>query len=140
MGPTLKSSGRTVDLPRNRRHELFPVPLSLADTAGELHHIQKSALGKILEVGISVETLPASDVDTCTILDSQTIAQASGKLKSANTFGDLARMFSSTCFSYMRKPCTRVDGVFYRYEKDSITAGTRSFRKGVAANDLFDGS
>ena len=36
-----KSSWRTVDLAEILRHELFPVPLSLADTAGELHHTQK---------------------------------------------------------------------------------------------------
>ena len=51
-----KSSGRNIDLPRILQHELFPVPLSLEDTAGELHHSQKSALGQILEAGISVET------------------------------------------------------------------------------------
>ena len=38
-----KSSWRTVDLAEILRHELFPVPLSLADTAGELHHTQKAA-------------------------------------------------------------------------------------------------
>ena len=124
-----KSSGRNIDLPRILQHELFPVPLSFADTAGELHHSQKSALGQILEAGISVETLPVSDVNTCTILDGQALVQAIGKPKSAKTFGDLARIFSSTCLSYMKKPCTRVDVVFDRYEKDSIKAGTRSFRK-----------
>ena len=70
-------------MPRILQHELFPVPLSLADTAGELHHSQKSALGQILEAGISVETLPVSDVNTCTILDGQALVQAIGKPKSA---------------------------------------------------------
>ena len=31
---------------------MFPVPLSLGDTAGELHHTQKAALGHILEEGV----------------------------------------------------------------------------------------
>ena len=128
-----KSSGRTIDLPRILQHELFPVPLSLADTAGELHHTQKSDLGQILEAGTSVEKLPASDINTCTIIDGQALVQATGEPKSANTFGDLAQIFSSTCLSYMKKPCTRVDVVFDRYEKDSIKAGTRSFRKGTGS-------
>ena len=127
------SSGHTIDLPRILQHELFPVPLSLADTAGELHHTQKSALGQILEAGTSVEKLPASDINTCTIIDGQALVQATGKPKSANTFGDLAQIFSSTCLSYMKKPCTRVDVVFDRYENDSIKAGTRSFRKGTGS-------
>ena len=107
--------------------------MSLADTAGTLHHAQKSALGHILEEGISVETLPASDIKTCTILNGQALVQVIGKPKTATTFGDLAREFSSACLSYLRRPCTRVDVVFDRYEKDSIKAGTRAFRKGVGS-------
>ena len=59
--------GRTIDLHRIFQHKLLSVHLSLADTAGELHHSHKPALGLILEAGISVETLPVSDVNTCTI-------------------------------------------------------------------------
>ena len=33
----------------------------------------------------------------------------------------------------MRRPCTRVDVVFDRYEKDSIKADTREFQKGVGS-------
>ena len=37
-----KRSGQTVELPRTFRHTKFPIPLSLADTAGvQLHHTQK---------------------------------------------------------------------------------------------------
>ena len=125
-----KSSWRTVDLADILRHELFPVPLSLSDTAEELHHAQKAALGHVLENGVTVETLPASEENICTILVDRALVQAIGKPKSAKTFGDLAQMFSSTCLSYLKKPCTRVDVVFDRYEKDSIKAVTRSFRKG----------
>ena len=128
-----ESSGRTVDLPRILRHELFLVPLSLADMAGELHQTQKSALYQILDADISVETLPVSDVNTCTILDVQALVQTTGKPKFANTFGDLARIFISTCLSYTRKPCIRVDVVYDNDEKDSKKAGTRSFRKGVGS-------
>ena len=125
-----KSSWRTVDLPEILRHQLFPVPLSLADTAGELYHAHKAALGNVLEKGVTVETLPTSEENTCTIIDDQALVQAIGKSKSAKTFGDLSQMFSSTCLSYLKKPCPRVDVVFDRYEKDSIKAVTRSFRKG----------
>ena len=107
--------------------------MSLADTAGTLHHAQKSALGHILEEGISVETLPASEIKTCTILDGQALAQVIGKPKATTTFGDLARDFSSACLSYLRRPCTRIDVVFDRYENDSIKTGTREFWKGVGS-------
>ena len=109
-----KSSGRTVYLAEKLWHELFPVPLSLADTAGELHHTQKAAFRKlhVLEKGVTVETLPASEEKICTTLDDQALVQAIGKPKSARTFGDLAQIFSSTCLSYLKKLCTRVDVVF----------------------------
>ena len=55
------------------------------------------------------------------------------KPKTATTFGDLAREFSSACLSYLRRPCTRVGVVFDRYKKDSIKAGTKEFRKGVGS-------
>ena len=38
-------SGQSVELSRTLRHTKFPIPLSLADTAGlQLHHTQKSYL------------------------------------------------------------------------------------------------
>ncbi|MEW8545283.1 MAG: hypothetical protein AB2693_17305, partial [Candidatus Thiodiazotropha sp.] len=128
-----KSSGRTIDMPQILRHELFPIPLSLADTAGNLHHSQKSALSQILEEGAVSDTLPVSDRKTCTIIDGQALVQAIGKPKTATTFGDLSNIFSSVCLTYMKRPCTRVDVVFDRYEKDSIKAGTRALWKGKSS-------
>ena len=74
-------------------------------TVGTLHHAQKSALGHIKGEGISVETLPASDIKTCTILAGQALVQVIGKPKTATTFGDLVRDVRSACLSYLR-PCT----------------------------------
>ena len=102
-----KSSGQTVDLAEILRHELFLVSLSLADTAGELHHTQKAAFGHILEKGVTVETLLASEEKHCTILNGQALVQEIGKQKNAKTFGDLAQMFSSTCLIYLKKACHR---------------------------------
>ena len=70
----------------------------------------------VLEKGVTVETLPASEENKCTILDDQALVQAIGKPKSARTFVDYAQMFSSTCLSYLKKPCPRVDVVFDRYD------------------------
>ena len=75
----------------------FPYPF-LSDTAGELHHTQKAALGHILEKGVAVETWPASEENICTIFDGQAIVQA-------KTFGDLAQIFSSTCLSLYTRRC-----------------------------------
>ena len=42
-----ESSGRTLNLEELLQHELFPVPLALADTAGNLRSTQKSALAQM---------------------------------------------------------------------------------------------
>ena len=55
----------------------------------------------VLEKGVTVQTLPASEENICTILDDQALVQAIGKPKSARTFGDLAQMFSSTVLSQL---------------------------------------
>ena len=43
--------------------------------ANEIHRANKTALDQILEANISVETLPASDVNQFTIIDIESPAQ-----------------------------------------------------------------
>ena len=69
-----QSSGRPLNLEELLQHELYPVPLALADTAGNLRSTQKSALAQILEDGVAYESLPPSiDMPTCTIIDGQAL-------------------------------------------------------------------
>ncbi|KAG0714898.1 hypothetical protein GWK47_013197 [Chionoecetes opilio] len=76
-----QDSERDIDLKSLLSHELTPVPLSLADTAGRLRPTNKAALWKILEDGVTVEVLPKSTLKTCFIIDGQALVQAIGKPK-----------------------------------------------------------
>ena len=51
-------------------------------------------LGKFLEEGVCSETLPSTELKTCTIIDDHALVQATGKPARANTFGDLSDAFS----------------------------------------------
>ena len=125
-----KESGRDVDLKNLLSHELTNVPLSLADTAGNLRPTNKAALGKILENGVSVEVLPESSLKTCFIIDGQALVQAIGKPFGAKSFGNLADVFNATVFSHFNQQCQRIDVVFDRYRNTSIKSGARTRREG----------
>ena len=64
-----KYAGREIDLKKLLCHELSPVPLAIADTAGNLCPTNKAALGKLLEEDVRVETLPTTKLKTCTMID-----------------------------------------------------------------------
>jgi len=72
-----KDSGRDIDLKEVLRHELSPVPLSLADFSGQLRSTNKAALGQILQVEITTSEKP-TDLRTCAIVDGQAVVQAVG--------------------------------------------------------------
>ena len=77
-------------------HELSPVPLSIANTAGELRSADKAVLGKILGQGVTCATLPPSNLLACTIIDGQALVQSIGKPPGCSTFGELADIFTSS--------------------------------------------
>ena len=99
-----KDSGRKVDLKRLLCHELSPVPLALADTAGRLRPTNKAELGKVLQEGVSFEALPETNLKTCTIIDGQALVQAIGKSAGAKTFGDLDQKHSHQLSSAISVP------------------------------------
>ena len=53
-------AGLEIDLRKMLCHALSPVPLAIADTAGNLRPTNKAALGKLLEEDVRVETLPTT--------------------------------------------------------------------------------
>ena len=82
-------------------HELSAVPLSLADRGGNLRSsLNKAALGKILQEGVSFETLPTTKHKSCTIIDGHALVQAIVKPASSTTFGDLTDVFCHAVFSH----------------------------------------
>lgn len=125
-------SGRNVDLQRLVKHELSPVPLSLARTDGSLNPSDKSALMTILVGDKALTNLPATDRPTCVIIDAMALVQSIGKPHGASTFGDLADIYIHSVKSHFKK-ASRVDVVFDTYRPDSIKHSTRVKRAGQTA-------
>ena len=69
------NAGRDLDLKTLLCHESLTVPLSYADKAKNLRPMNKAALGIILEEGVCSETLPGTELKTCTIIDGQAIGK-----------------------------------------------------------------
>ena len=84
------SSGRQVDLKNLLKHELAPVPLSIATPNEMLRSSEKADLYHILCDEHKENQLPEMDRQTCVIFDGMAVVQALGKPPSAKTFGDLA--------------------------------------------------
>ena len=124
--PVAKDAGRGIDVKKLLCHELSPVPLSTANTAGNLRSADKAALGKIPEEDVSVETLPTTELKTCTIIDGQALVQAIGKPTGSKTFGDLSDAFSNVVYSHFRQRCSRVDVVFDRCREESIKSSIQA--------------
>ena len=89
-----KDSGRYVDLKNILSHERTPVPLALADTAGNIRPTNKAALGKILEQRITAEVLAVSALKTCSTIDGQALVHAIGKPSGPKSLEDLADAFN----------------------------------------------
>ena len=123
-----KYAVREINLKKLLCHELSLVPLAIADTAGNLRPTNKAALGKLLQEDVRVETLPTTELKTCTVIDGQAMAQATGKPAGSKTFGDFSDAFSDAVFNKFCERCTKVDAVFDRYRKESIKSGTRAKR------------
>jgi hypothetical protein len=124
------SSGREINLPSILKHELSPVPSSLASLDGQLHTTDKASLAHIIgDQFAKAEILPTTD-KTCTLLDAMGIVQALQKPKGAQTFGDYADTFAENIFGHFRDGCTRVDVIFDAYKDNSIKTATRQKRSG----------
>ncbi|KAG7500299.1 hypothetical protein JOB18_016414 [Solea senegalensis] len=91
---TAYEAGRPVDLPAVLKHELLPVPISLAEMNGTLRTGNKSVLvNKLTEDIVCPEAIELPDMSSCLIIDGQALVVALGKPDKAVTFGDLADTF-----------------------------------------------
>ena len=87
---TSYEAGRSVDLSSVLKHELRPVPVSLAEMNGTLCTGNKSELANVLTEDIdSPETIQLHATPSFLIIDGQVLAVALGKPDAAVTFGDL---------------------------------------------------
>lgn len=93
---TAYEAGRTVNLDNIMMHELFVVPLSLAEVDGQLRSGSKAIFAKILTADIPCPSdLKATDLqcEPMLVIDGQALIISIGKPQEAKTFGDLADTF-----------------------------------------------
>lgn len=129
-------AGRKVQISEIMKHELSPVPLSLAKLNGDMQACNKADLLNILttEIGVSTSSLlpePDPDIKTCVIIDGHALIQALGKPSNCRTFDDYSKEFIKIALGKLDRSVKRLDVVFDRYTgKDSIKASTRNKRAG----------
>ena len=110
------------------KHELLPVPVSLAEINGTLRTGNKSELANVVTEDIDCpETIKLHATSSFLIID----GQALGKPDAAVAFGDLA----DTCVKTVLKAGSgyhRIDVVFHRYRDETIKGTTRTRRSKTA--------
>ena len=129
---TAYEAGRQVDLPAVLKHELLPVPVSLAEMNGTLRTGNKSILADKLTEGIVCpEAIEHHKSSSCLIIDGQALVVALGKPNNAVTFGDLADIYVRAVLK-AGSNYQRVDVVFDRYREETIKGATRIRRTKAA--------
>ena len=110
------------------KHELMPVPISLAETNGELRTGQKSLLADVLTNGIECPNEIKCQEDACLLIDGQALV-SSLKCPTGDTatFGDFACNFLEAVLNTSTQ-YQEIHVVFDRYREDSIKGGTRRRR------------
>ena len=124
---TAYRAGRQVNLGNVLKHELMPVPVSLAEMDGSLRAGNKSALIDVLIQNVSTPSEIEIHTPSTLIIDGQALVMALGMPKGLNTFGDLANEFSQTVLR-MGAKFDRIDVTFDSYQEHSIKDITRSKR------------
>ena len=75
------TAGRTVEMLDILKHELSPLPLSLAEAEGEMHCTTKSELINIVMSGIEIPTeINKDEMMTCVMIDGHALIQFLGKI------------------------------------------------------------
>jgi hypothetical protein len=129
---TAYAAGRDVDLDTILKHELLPVPVSLAEMNGSLRTGSKSLLADILTSNIECPaTIDLEGRSSCLLIDGQARVVAIGKPPDAKTFGDLADIFTQSIFQ-SGTSYDRIDVIFDRYREESIKSETRLRRTKTA--------
>lgn len=126
---TASKAGREIDLNQILRHELMPVPISLANMDGSLNSGSNSKykLANLLIEDVSTPDRIALTDTTCLIIDGQALVMLLGKPSGLTTFGEYANRFANVVFS-MGEKFDRIDVTFDRYPQHSIKNGTRMKR------------
>ena len=123
---TSYEAGRSVDLSSVLKHELLPVPVSLAEINGTLRTGNKSELVNIVTEYIDCpETIQLHATSSFLITDGQALLVALGKPDAVVTFGDLADTYEKTVLN-AGSEYHIIDLVFDRYRDETIKGTTRT--------------
>ena len=136
---TSYEAGRSVDLSSVLKHELLPVPVSLAEMNGTLRTGNKSELANVVTEDIDCpETIQFHATSSFLITDGQALVVALGKPDAAVTFGDLAVTYLKTVLK-AGSDYYRIDVVFDRYMDEIIkgTTRTRAVKQHVQSDGLW---
>ena len=134
-------SGRAVDISEVLKHELTPVPTSIALADGALRTGQKSQLVTCLTKGVECLSVIPDDQPTGVVIDAMGVVQAIGKPPGAKTYGDIARAFDTSLRNIQeRHGAQRLDIVFDRYDTDSIKSAARERRQNCRVRHYDDSS
>ena len=115
---TSYEGGRKVTIQNVMRHELIPVPISMAETDGSLRTGTTSTLATLLTNPFVCPRL---------LIDGMALVSRIGKLPKAQTFGDFADVFAAVVFQ-TGKPYGRIVVMFDRYRETSIKSAERQRR------------
>ena len=120
----MSNHGREIDLESILKHELAPVPLTLASANKKLKTTTKADLADILTQSIEVkEKIPSSSSPTSLLVDGPALIQAIGKPEHAKTLQDIANVFVNNIVAKFKSGYSSVDVLFDRYMKTSIKDG-----------------
>ena len=96
---TSYEGGRKVNIQNVMRHELMPVPISIAETDGSLRTGTKSTLTTLLtNPFVCPQTIVVPLVSSCLLIDGMALVCSIGKPPKAQTFGDFADVFAAVVF------------------------------------------
>ena len=136
---TSYEAGRSVDLSSVLKHELLPVPVSLAEMNGTLRTGNNSELANVVTEDMDCpETIQLHATSSFRIIDGQALVVALGKPDAALTCGDLADTYVKTVLK-AGSEYHRIDVVFDRYRDETIKGTTRTRKTARPIRRLVEG-
>lgn len=124
---TAYQAGRKVNLHTILKHELMPVPISIAYTNGSLRTGNKAVLVEAMTQDVTCPAEVTIDGTSCLVIDGQALVVSLGKPAGITNFGELADAFVKLVM-HMGRCFDRIDVTFDRYRDTSIKADTRMKR------------
>ena len=98
------------------KHELSPIPLSLAQPSGDMNTTTKAELIAVLREGVDIPfEVPDVDTKTCVLIDGHALIQSLRTLNGCQTLGDYADVFVQNVTRHFREHTRRVDVEFDHY-------------------------